>query len=531
MATKLEPITLTPRALVTTGSSPQAPVASMFSAWLAQLDGHGVYRAQLAEKLPQLNSDDWQVFPDGRMETTYHLRAGITWHDGTPITAPDFVFGYQVFTDPDMGVRSDDPIRIISDVTAPDDRTVVIHWAQSYPYADQLGPSRNGGVPAMPRHLIEAKYRTRDIPVFQADPYWTTGYVGSGPYRLDRWDRGSLIEASAFDNYVEGTPQIARIRWIFLGDENAAVASLLSGDVQLAGVEAIALEQAALLHRQWQGNGNGVVISAPNKSRFIQIQFKDGYQNPRAINDLRVRRAFLESVDRALLSGAILDGEVAIAHVIAGPSEEYSAEMDRAVTKYPYDLQEAGRLMNQAGFTRGGDGFYADASGQRLSLELRSFPADPGPREAQILADQWKSFGADVSIYVIPNALSQDLEQVTAYPAFRIEQSGLAGTTAPVKLISASISTPANRWIGNNRGGWSNPEYDRLFNIFLSSLDHDERNRAVVQAMKLTSDELPILPLYYLPLVAARAANLEGPGPSNQDELAWDNMHQWRWTK
>ncbi|MEA2641935.1 MAG: peptide/nickel transport system substrate-binding protein [Chloroflexota bacterium] len=531
IATKVEPTTLAPRALVTTGSSPTAPAMGMFSAWLASVDGHGVSRPQLAEKLPQLNTGDWQVFPDGQMETTYKLRSGLTWHDGAPLTAPDFVFGFQVYSNPDLGVRADEPIKYMSSVTAPDDRTVVVHWKQSWTDADALVPAKNGGLPAMPRHVLEEKYRTSDVQTFLADPYWSTGFLGSGPYRLDKWDRGASIEASAFDGFVEGRPQIARLRWIFLGDENAAVASLLSGDVHVAAGEAISLEQGAVLNRQWSGNGEGAVISAPNKSRFIQVQFKDGYSNPRAIADLRVRRAFLESANRAELSGAILDGQVAIAHAIAGTSEEYSADMDRAVTKYPFNPQEAASLMSQAGFTKGSDGFYADATGQRLSLELRSFPADPGPREAAILTNQWKDFGADVSIYIIPNAQAQDLEQVSAYPAFRIEQSGLTGTTAPVKLTSSGIATPANRWIGNNRGGWSNAEYDRLIETFATNLNRDERHNAMVQAMKIASDELPILPLYYLPLVAARTANLEGPVASNSDDLAWDNTFQWHWTR
>jgi ABC-type transport system substrate-binding protein len=531
MATKVEPTTLAPRAITSTGSSPTAPVMGIFSAWLVVTDGHNGRRAQLAERQPELNTGDWKVFPDGQMETTFHLRPNLTWHDSTPLTAQDLVFGWQVFANPDLGVRMDAPMRYIKEVTAPDERTLVVEWKQSYTDADTLGPDKNGGLPALPRHLLEEKYRAGDLQAFLADPYWSTAFVGSGAYRLDRWERGAFIEASAFDGFVEGRPQIGRLKWIFLNDENAAVASLLSGDVHVAASESISLEQGSLLRKQWEGSGAGEVILAPNKSRFLQVQFKDGYVNPRALLDLRVRRAFLQATDRTALSEAIVDGQDVTAHSIAGSLEEYSAEMVRSVTKYPYDLATAASLMAQAGFTKQGDGFYADGSGQRLSLELRAFPADPGPREATIMANQWKNFGVDVNMNVIPAAQSQDLELVSAYPAFRIEQSGLTGTTAVTKLISASIATPQNRWAGNNRGGWINPEYDRLIEVFSTSLDRAERNRAVVEALKIASDELPILPLYYLPLVAARASNLDGPYAGAADELAWDNVHQWRWAR
>jgi len=531
IATKVEPTTLAPRALSTTGVSPTSPVMNIFSAWLMAIDGRGGRRPLLAEKQPELNTGDWIVFPDGTMETTYHLRPNLTWHDGTPLTASDFVFGFQVFSNPDLGLRIDQPMRLIKEVVAPDDRTVVIHWKQSFTDADGLNADKNGGLAAMPRHLLEEKYRTAELAAFVADPYWTTGFVGSGPFRLDRWEPGAYIEASAFENYVEGRPKVNRLKWVFLANENAAVASLLAGEVHLVAVEAIALEQASLLRQQWADSHAGEVIFAPTKSRFLQVELKDAYVNPRALLDVRVRRAFLEATDRASLSEAIIEGQQVVAHSIAGMSEEYSTEMDRAITKYPYDLQEATRLLAQAGITKGSDGAFADASGQKLSLEIRVFPNDPGPREIAILADQWKRFGVEVNQFVIPAAQSQDLELASAYPSFRIEQSGLTGTTAVVKLSSSVLATPQNRWTGSNRGGWVNAEYDRGFDTFVSSLDRNERNRSIVQALKVASDELPILPLYYLSQVAARASALEGPYPGADSELSWDNVSAWHWTK
>src|SRR5207245_2583611 len=121
----------------------------------------------------------------------------------------------------------------------------------------------------------------------------------------------------------------------------------------------------------------------------IQIQFKNDFVSPRGLLDLRVRRALLEATDREALSAAILDGEIAVAHTIAGPVEEYFPDLDRAITKYPLSTRDAENQLNQAGFSKGGDGMFADASGAKLSMELRAFAADPGPQEAAILADEW----------------------------------------------------------------------------------------------------------------------------------------------
>lgn len=528
IAMHVEPTTVAGRPIVTSGITPSAPTM-IFNAWLVVSDGQNVPRPQLADKLPELNTDDWRVFPDGQMETTYRLRPGVTWQDGTPLVAADFVFGWQVFTWSELGVPNDAPIRFVKEITAPDERTVLIHWKQPFGEAGALGTTRYGAIPPMPRHLLEAKFRAGDSQAFVNDPYWTTQFVGAGPYRVDRWEPGAFIQGSAFAGFVEGTPRITQVRLVFLSDPNAAVANLLAGEIHLAAEEAIGFDQGIVLRKQWESTGAGVVLLTPNKSRFIQIQFKNDFVNPRAVTDLRVRKALLHAVDREALSAAILDGDVSVAHTIAGPVEEYFADLDRGLTKYAFSTREAESSLSQAGFNKSGDGFFADASGQRLAMELRAFSADPGPQEAAILSDMWKKLGIDMPTYVIPAAQSQNLEQVSAYPALRIEQTGLTGTTAVNKIYGGAVALPENRWGGVNRGGWVNPEYDRLLDVFVSSLDRVERNRAASDALKIASVELPVLPLYYLSLAAAYTSSLRGPTGGYNGDTAWDNVPQWHW--
>jgi ABC-type transport system substrate-binding protein len=57
----------------------------------------------LAEALPTANTDTWRILPDGRMETIYRLRPSLTWHDGAPLTAADFVFAWRVYATPELG--------------------------------------------------------------------------------------------------------------------------------------------------------------------------------------------------------------------------------------------------------------------------------------------------------------------------------------------------------------------------------------------------------------------------------------------
>src|SRR5688500_17276152 len=92
------------------GLSPKLPGRGAntreFNAFLSLIDDTGTPQPYLAETLPELNTSSWRVFPDGTMETTYQLRQGLTWQDGAPLTAEDFVFAFQVYRDPALGFVS-----------------------------------------------------------------------------------------------------------------------------------------------------------------------------------------------------------------------------------------------------------------------------------------------------------------------------------------------------------------------------------------------------------------------------------------
>src|SRR5262249_3795610 len=113
-------------------------VSRMFNAGIGYVDEKGAFHPELVAALPQLNTDTWKVFPDGRMETTYKLRPNLTWHDNTPLTADDFVFGFEVYGGPEMGQARLDPQRRIEEVVAVDPQTVLFRWKEPYADADAL---------------------------------------------------------------------------------------------------------------------------------------------------------------------------------------------------------------------------------------------------------------------------------------------------------------------------------------------------------------------------------------------------------
>jgi ABC-type transport system substrate-binding protein len=104
-----EPSTLGLRPLRETFASAYFPNRT-FNADFAFLDDLGTPQPYLVDALPRLNSDTWRVFPDGQMETTYRLRPNLAWHDGTALSAEDYVFGWHVYSAPDTDVSWNMPM-------------------------------------------------------------------------------------------------------------------------------------------------------------------------------------------------------------------------------------------------------------------------------------------------------------------------------------------------------------------------------------------------------------------------------------
>src|SRR6266542_2476221 len=134
------------------GQTTLTTVRSLFNANLALIDDTGAARPFLVEALPQLNTDSWRVLADGHMETTYRLRSGLAWHDGTPLTASDFVFAWRLYTHPALGQQTLTPQGLMDDVVAQDERTLLIRWSRPYPDAGML----NTDFPPQPTHILQS---------------------------------------------------------------------------------------------------------------------------------------------------------------------------------------------------------------------------------------------------------------------------------------------------------------------------------------------------------------------------------------
>jgi peptide/nickel transport system substrate-binding protein len=511
------------------GPNGPAITRRLFNAYLAIRDAAGVARPYLAETLPQLNSESWRVFPDGRMETIYTLRPNLTWHDGTPLTTEDFAFAYQVYTTPGIGIFIPDPQDQIAEVVAQDARTLLIRWSSPYFEAGALNEEK---LDPLPRHLLERGFAAiqqdeaaREAFVNQS--YWTNEYVGAGPYRLTQWVPGSQIEGAAFDGHALGKPKIGRLIIRVFNDENTTLTNVLAGELDATLNLALRFEHAQVLRRDWEARGAGIAHVVPGTNSSSVVQFRPEYQKTRGLLDVRVRRALAHAIDRQAINEGVFDGQGFPVETFISPLLPYYAEVDRTITKYPLDLRRTADLMTEAGFVRDRDGLFASPSGERFKPDFWVTAGAQYERHQAIMVEAWKRAGIDTEPYALPLAAGRVNEVRATFPGLTQIGIGTGEDALVPNFISAQIGTAANGWKGSNRGGWNSPEIDRLVDAFTVTLDPAQRSGTVVAITKHLSEEVPAYPLYANISVRAQSAGLIG----NLSEVvsttpSW-NVHEW----
>jgi peptide/nickel transport system substrate-binding protein len=529
-AVRVEPKTLAARVVGQNLSIASFLSRRMFNADLALLDDQGEPHPYLAEALPQLNTESWKVSSDGTMETIYRLRPNLVWHNGTPLTADDFVFSWNLYATPELGSANSPPISLIQNVEAQDSRTIVIQWTRPYPSAgalQSLGPGATG-LPPLPKSILGPVHESGAEALLNS-PFWTTGFVGLGPYRLEHWGPGAYLEAAAFDRHALGAPKVARIKILFMGDGNTTLAGMLAGEVQLSADSGMTSQQASELLRHWP-TGAGSMVSQASLWKAAHFQSRPDFVTPASLQDIRVRKALAHAVDRPAINEVVYDGQYLIADSMFPPNSVLGRAVDAAIPKYPLDLRQTAQLMSEAGFTRETDGMYASPSGGRFSAELKASAGADSQTEMAAVASGWRQVGFDFQESATPAALAQDVRARSSFPGIQIITAAL-GESGIINMTTNNIPRPENNWRSGGSSisyaGYATPEMDRFVAAYATALAPPDRIRAAVDIAKLHSGDFPAISLFFPTTPWVFSSELSGPtSTATETNMGW-NIHAW----
>jgi peptide/nickel transport system substrate-binding protein len=496
---------------------PGAPeVRELMQSGLGVLDDNKRLQAQLAEMVPSVENGLWTVQPDGTMELIWRIREGARWHDGMPLTVDDLLFTAQLGQDRDVALLGHVGFAFLATVDPVDARTAIVRWKQPYILADTLFSAEFAA--PVPRHILHKAYTDEKAALVDL-PFWSDEFMGSGPFKLQEWVRGSHLTMVANADYVLGRPKVDEIRVRFITDPNLLVASILANTVDLTLGRSLSPEQATQVSEQWR---NGRISVAFIGRVVIVPQFLN--PNPAVVANFDFRRGLLHAIDRQELADSLLPGLSKAAESYLNPNQPEYRDAEVGLPQYPYDPRLAVQLIESLGFTRSGDGGYRDLVGQRLTVELRTSQGDDLQEKSTFsAADYWQRAGVAVETVIVPTQRQQDRE-------YRATRTGFELYRQPddfpllADLHGSQTPLPENNFAGRNRSRYQNPEFDALLDRYFVTVAREERVRVVRDINHHISERLTMMGLFYNATPGVISHRLTNAGEHRR--IVW-NAHQW----
>jgi peptide/nickel transport system substrate-binding protein len=312
---------------------------------------------------------------------------------------------------------------------------------------------------------------------------------------LTRWESGVLMEFVRFDDYYKGKPPLDTVFVRFIADENAAVASLLAGQIDVIPPVGIDLDLAQQVKERWEGTGNRVGGKLSGGLKIIEMQHRAEFARPGGgLNTTPVRQAFYHALDRAQLAEVLTHGNAQAADSWFFPGHPLRPQVESSISPFPYDPARALRLLTDAGWTRASEALVRRDTAERFEVELSGTRDDT--KAVAIIANYWRSLGVVVDETPITSDRQADLEQLARSPG--------AWLTTPRfyqlftdRYHSRSAPTAATRWTGRNRGGYSNPRVDAVLDQLVRTIPPAERLPLHRELLREQGGDLAVMPLYW----------------------------------
>lgn len=452
-----------------------------------------VTQDQTLNIVPEM-AESWTFSPDC-LDLTFKLRTNVKWHDGRPFTADDVLFTYETMMNPKTPTAYREDFKAVERIEAPDPYTVHVHYAK--PYAKAL---QTWTYWMLPRHLLETymkEGRLREAPQNRDRP------VGTGPYRFQEWRPGEKIVLTANREYYREGPYISRIVYRVIPSQPTIFLELKAKGIDSAGLTALQYKRQTDYPAFRKAYHK---YSYPaNQYTYFGFNLKD-----KRFADPRVRQAFAHAINKREIIDGVLLG---MGREATGPYKPGTWAHNPNVKTYPYDLEQARRLLAEAGWKdRNADGILVK-DGQPFSFELMTNQGNDERRKvAEIIQASLKELGVHVEVRIIEWASL--LKEYLKKKRFETIVLGWGIGTDPDQYnIWHSSKTGPDEL---NQISYANPEVDELLEKGRSSCQQSERVRYYHRLQEILAEDQPLVFLYFrdaLPVVAARVQGIT-PSPN-----------------
>lgn len=405
------------------------------------------------------NLENGGISADGKT-ITLKLRKDIVWSDGEPITADDFVFTWEMYTNTANTVNSSYPYNLIKKIEAVDAATVKMSFDEPFiPWEASLGQE------IIPAHILR--------PVFEKDgnldqAAWNRApTVGCGPYNFKEWETGSFVHFVRNEKYFNPAPKIDEIYIRFVADDAAQTAALLSGDADLGAM----VSYPDIPNLEAANVKIVPVVSGYNEGWYFY--FGEGNL---AIKDVKVRQALALCFDRFSLVQDLLLGKT----VVDTSFWQNTVWQDPDLKAWPFDPEKGKTLLEEAGWVdSNGDGIRTK-DGVELILTHGATAAKVRMDTQAIAQEQLAKCGIKLETknYAPPVFYSTygDKAPCSTGELDICQSSRASSFPDPNTSLFLTSEIPTDQFPGGlNISRLSDPKLDELFKRQASEIDQNKR--------------------------------------------------------
>lgn len=484
------------------------------------------------ERIPSLENGDAQIKPAdvyldsagnitstvtsvitqvNQIEITYHWNPKLSWSDGTPLTAADSVFAYELAKASAPGEEA----RLLLSQTARYEQ-IDTHTTRATLKPGLIGPDYflSYWTP-LPRHVLQG---TDPAEIHQSR--FAQQPLGYGPYMLEEAQAGELHLARNPHYYGE-QPPIPYVNVTFLRDLDTAITRLEQDAIDIVAADRVQSSNFASI----QANANELQLSYQPNPIWEHIDFN---LDTEVLQNINVRRAIALGTNRKAMVKVLYDDHIPVLESWILPEQSLAAPLDQ-LSRYPYDPEQARKLLDQAGYTDSdGDNIRSSNS---LSLTLNLITSEGPVRQivADMFAKDMQAIGIKIEVITLSSTEMFALEGPLFTRGFDMAlYAWIAGPNPGGLQLWGCTGVPSekNDWRGENFVGWCFRDADRAIRAASTTLDLEERKAQYLLHQKLWTQEVPVLPLFQRLSVTVANKSIRNIKPDALAPITW-NIAEW----
>ncbi|MGY2872883.1 peptide/nickel transport system substrate-binding protein [Marmoricola sp. URHA0025 HA25] len=451
-----------------------------FTPWIGVSNAELMVQVQVYDQLVEVTPDpaklepalaDSWVISDDNLSYTFHLRSGVKFSNGQPLSPEDVKYSIDTQRDPKLSPNRSVLLESIKTVSVVDDSHVRLDLKRV--------------TPAILNYLSLTHIVCKSEVQRLGDKEFGLHPVGTGPFVVTKFSPGDPTIELVRNPYYwrKGLPYLDRLTYKYIPDDNARMLAVESGDVDIA--EGVPFSQ---VDRVKAAAKTSVFAQNAFASDWIIINGFDPDLSKKAVRQALVYATPLEQISKVVFHG------LAPAAATANMPTKY---MDESIKPYPYDIDKAKKLL-------------ASANEANLSVTLSIVSGDAiGKQVATILQESWAKAGVKLNVQerdlssLSNAAASQNFDLIMFRPVDQTSDIALDD-----EFDSFMVAKPAK---GNFPfSGWDNPQARQLVEQATSTMDEGVRKRNFSEYQRILHDEQPIISLVHVPNLFAVRDNVHG---------------------